>query len=292
MSHRNCAKTSELWRVNRDQLIPLCLIGHRARFRFDPNSIPMGSGNAHHLFYGYAGASTLVLRLEFRCNGGACPSGEGSYQLQAELVNSSSTWTSTGWFTLTDAPHNIEFDWQRSASGSLTLWIDGAQQADLTGVNNSNRVMDMVRLGPVNGIDTGTRGTYFLDSFDSRRYNYLGGQPQRSQTILVRFLDLFAGDGQTDSMAAPAPANLAASLSATPWATSVVHWAATSHRLAKPSVDFVRSQQPSVLSSNGELVTTVITYTYDALTAICSMMARANTPTTPPTGCSRSCRAR
>ena len=193
---------------------------YRSRFRFDPNSITMTSGNAHYLFYGYAGASTQVLRLEFRCTGGGCPSGGGSYQIQAELVNTATTWTSTGWFTLTDAPHNIEFDWQRGASGSLTLWLDGAQQANVTGVNNSTRVMDMVRLGPVNGIDTATRGTYFLDSFDSRRYNYIGDQQQqqRGQTVLASFLDWFTGAAQTDSASNPAPANLAASLSATPWA--------------------------------------------------------------------------
>ncbi len=118
------------------------------------------------------------MRLEFRCNGGACPSVGGSYQIQAELVNTSNTWASTGWFTLSDALHNIEFDWQRGSTSSLALWLDGAQQANVTGVNNSTLVIDMVRLGRVNGIDTSTRGTYFLDSCDSRRYNYIGDQQQ------------------------------------------------------------------------------------------------------------------
>jgi hypothetical protein len=136
---------------------------YRARFRFDPNSIPMGSGNAHFIFYGYTGASTLVLRMELRCNGGGCPSGGGSYQVQADLRNNSSTWTPTGWFTLSDAAHTLELDWQASASGSLAFWIDGTQQANLSGVNNSNRCMDLVRWGPVEGIDNGTRGTYYLD---------------------------------------------------------------------------------------------------------------------------------
>ena len=39
---------------------------YRARFYFDPNSIPMANGNTHYIFYGYSGASTVVLRIEFR----------------------------------------------------------------------------------------------------------------------------------------------------------------------------------------------------------------------------------
>jgi hypothetical protein len=39
---------------------------YRASFRFDPNSITMSSGNAHYIFYGYSGTSTVVLRIEFR----------------------------------------------------------------------------------------------------------------------------------------------------------------------------------------------------------------------------------
>ena len=68
-------------------------------------------------------------------------------------------------------------------SGSLTFWIDDAQQASLTSINNSSRRIDpstgsgqaLVRWGPVNGVDNGTRGTYFLDYFQSHRYSFIGG---------------------------------------------------------------------------------------------------------------------
>lgn len=58
--------------------------------------------------------------------------------------------------------YRARFHWLRGASGSLTLWIDGAQQAKITVVNNSTRVIDMVHLGPVNGTKTSKRDTYFV----------------------------------------------------------------------------------------------------------------------------------
>ena len=140
---------------------------YRARFYFDPNSIPMASGDAHFIFNGFMGTSTVVMRVEFRYFSGA-------YQIRARFVNDGSTWTNTDWLTITDAAHAIELDWQASTAvgannGSLALWIDGVQQANLTGVDNDTRRIDRVRLGAVTGVDTGTRGTYYFDSFESRR---------------------------------------------------------------------------------------------------------------------------
>jgi hypothetical protein len=145
---------------------------YRARFYFDPNGIVMGSSDAHYLFQGYAGTSTVVLRVEFRRSSGA-------YQIRARLVNDGSTWTSSNWFTISDAPHAIELDWRAATAagatnGGLTLWIDGAQQANLTGVDNDTRRIDRARLGAVSGIDSGTRGTYYFDAFESRRQTYIG----------------------------------------------------------------------------------------------------------------------
>ena len=112
------------------------------------------------------------LRVELRFS-------SGTYQVRAALVNNGTTWTTSAWFTLSDAPHFIELDWRAATAagannGGLTLWIDGTQRANLTGVANDTRRIDRVRLGPVAGIDTGTRGTEYFDAFESRRQTYIG----------------------------------------------------------------------------------------------------------------------
>jgi hypothetical protein len=145
---------------------------YRSRFYFDPNSITMANGNAHHIFYGYAGATTAVLRVEFRFS-------NGNYQLRAALLNNATTWTNSAWFTVSDAVHRVELDWQAATAvgannGSLKLWLDGVQKANLTAVDNATRRIDRVRLGAMVGMDTGTRGTYYFDAFESRRQSFIG----------------------------------------------------------------------------------------------------------------------
>ena len=142
-------------------------IRYLAHFYFDPNSITMANNDAHYIFSGYSGASTEVLRVEVR-------SSKGSYQLRAELRNDRSGWKSSNWFTISDAPHSIEVDWRAATAsgannGNLTLRIDAALRATLSGVDNDTRRLDRVRLGAVTGIDTGTRGVLFFDGFESRR---------------------------------------------------------------------------------------------------------------------------
>jgi RHS repeat-associated protein len=58
------------------------------------------------------------------------------------------------------------------------LWIDGAQQADLTGVDNDTWRIDRARLGVVAGMDAGTSGTSYFDAFESRRSSYIGPMAQ------------------------------------------------------------------------------------------------------------------
>jgi hypothetical protein len=140
---------------------------YQARFHFDPNSIGMASSNAHYIFYGYTGTTKIVLRVEFRYS-------TPNYQLRAGLVNNASGWKTSRWINIADAPHLIEVNWQAATAsgasdGYLTLWIDDVQRASLTGVANSSRRIDMVRLGAVAGIDTNTRGTYHFDVFESSR---------------------------------------------------------------------------------------------------------------------------
>jgi hypothetical protein len=96
--------------------------------------------------------------------------------------NDKSGWSNSTWLTISDAPHSIELDWRAATAagannGGLTLWIEGVQQASLTGIDNDTRRIDRVRLGPVSGLDSGTRGTYYLDAFESRKQTYIGPAP-------------------------------------------------------------------------------------------------------------------
>ena len=127
----------------------------------------MANNDAHTIFEGYSGASTAVVRVEFRLS-------KGRYQLRAGLRSDSSSWTYSSWLTIVDAPHAIEIDWRASTAvgannGSLALWLDGVQRANLTGVDNDTRRIDRACMGAVAGIDSGTRGTTFFDVFESYR---------------------------------------------------------------------------------------------------------------------------
>ncbi len=59
-------------------------------------------------------------------------------------------------------------------NGRLTFWLDGTQQASVTGINNDTRRIDTVRVGVVTGLDAGTSGTEYFDAFESRRQTYIG----------------------------------------------------------------------------------------------------------------------
>ncbi len=146
---------------------PVAESKYRARFNFDPNTLTMTNGNAHYLLYAYDAASNVVMQLELRRSGSL-------YQLRVGARNNSTGWTYTNWAALTDAPHMIQIDWLASTAagalnGSLTFQLDGVTQGALTSLNNNTRRIESVRLGAVSGIDTGTRGTYFFDEFESYR---------------------------------------------------------------------------------------------------------------------------
>ena len=150
---------------------PNAELHYRARFYFDPNTIPMKDGNAHVIFAGYYGTK-VALRTEFRYS-------KAKYQVRAGTLDDGGTWRSSSWFTISDASHAIELDWQAATAagannGLLTLWIDSMLQANVLSIDNDTRRIDTIRLGPSSGIDSGTRGTYYFDDFVSRRQSAIG----------------------------------------------------------------------------------------------------------------------
>jgi hypothetical protein len=181
--------------------------------------------------------SVVVARIALRFSA-------GDYQVQAQVVNDGSTWSSSPWVTLTDGPHSLEIDWKASSAagannGVLTFWVDGVQKGSFTTIDNDTRRVDKAHLGAVAGIDTGTRGTYYFDAFASRRQTYIG---QAS---------LFS-PGRSKVFAAPAPVNREpVQPEAAPPALPVLGGLASA-----PAIPLAVSEQA---------VTMTITYTYDPL---------------------------
>jgi len=230
---------------------------YRARFGFDPNSISMASGNTHYIFKGFMGTATEVLQMEFRQSSGA-------YQLRASLLNDSSVWIYTDWFTISDASHFIEFDWRAATSqgannGGLTLWIDGAQQTDMTGVDNDTRRIDRIRLGALTGIDTATRGTYYFDAFESRRQTYIGpadGKPaQPPGPTALSTMETFA----TNTPLPAATPTLGVAVTNTPLsaATSTLVAAATNTSLPAATSTAASGPTATPVSGGSRIVYTV-----------------------------------
>jgi uncharacterized protein YjiK len=139
---------------------------YRARFYFNPNSITMATGDNITLFQALDSNGTIVLSIQFNRS-------STGYQLRARSYdNGSGAFVNTPYVTISNAVNIVEFDWGND--GHLTFWIDGLQQANLTGINNSIYKVETVRLGAPNMSTTGTSGTIYIDAFESRRSTYIG----------------------------------------------------------------------------------------------------------------------
>jgi hypothetical protein len=144
---------------------------YRARFYFDPNSITMAHLDSHQIFGGFDGGGS-VLRLQLRFY-------NGGYQIRVSVRHDDGSRSYTSYYTISDGPHFVEVDWQAATAdgaidGSLSLWIDGQLRQTLSGIDNDTRRVEGTWLGPWSGLDTGTRGTYYLDAFQSQRQSYIG----------------------------------------------------------------------------------------------------------------------
>jgi len=146
---------------------------YRARFYFNPNGILMGKNDQHATFNAYKDATNSVLTVQLR------RIGTNKYQARAGMLLDNRKWTYTGWFAVSNDWKTIELDWRAATAagannGGLTLWLDGTQVANLTGGDNDQQKVDWAAMGAVEGIDAGTRGTYYFDEFESRRSNFIG----------------------------------------------------------------------------------------------------------------------
>ena len=93
---------------------------YRARFYFDPNSIPMATGNSPlHLLW--------LLRHFDRCAADRIPLSVNpvtSFALAA--VDNAGGWKTSAWFNISDAPHPVEIDWQAATAAGATNGVPDA----------------------------------------------------------------------------------------------------------------------------------------------------------------------
>jgi hypothetical protein len=125
----------------------------------------MSTGNYVYLLQGHDTNQIILFVQFYRSSTG--------YQLRVRGYDSVlANYVNTPYVTITNAPHALEIDWAND--GHLTFWIDGVQQGNLTGLNNSTYRMESIRLGAPYMSATGMSGTYYIDAFESRRSTYIG----------------------------------------------------------------------------------------------------------------------
>jgi hypothetical protein len=146
---------------------------YRARFYVDPNSISMLNGDNIYILQGYAtGTSAIMLRVEISIN-------NGLYRARLRVLNDSGVWQSTGYTTISDAPHLIELDWLAASAagannGQAVFWVDGVQQGVISGIDNDSHRVDSARFGTVYLGSATMSGTIYFDAYESRRQTYIG----------------------------------------------------------------------------------------------------------------------
>ena len=158
---------------------------YRARFYFDPNSITMGSSDSHDVFVGYNRSNTDIFRIDFAYYN------PGNYGVRAIARLDSPMYRTTLYSVIDDSPHAIELEWVAATSagvndGVIKLWIDGVEKTSLQDLDNDTHQIDYVRFGAVSGIDTGTRGTYYFDAFESTRESYIGPLASRQGATVAK----------------------------------------------------------------------------------------------------------
>jgi hypothetical protein len=147
---------------------------YRARFYFDPNGFDPGEAQNHlrvRLLLAQDNLNQRLITIVLKRSG-------GQYSVEGRVRLNDGTRVDTPFFNITDAPHAIEFDWQRAGSaetadGTFELFIDGVSVATLSALDDGGSAVEYVRMG-LFSVKTGAAGTMYFDEFVSRRRTFIG----------------------------------------------------------------------------------------------------------------------
>jgi len=153
---------------------PIAEKRYRARFYARLNGLTLANGNEFELFTAVSQAGDPQVKLLI--NG----AGQKRLRMAARLDDGSLVETPPGReIPLPIGWRSFEVDWKAASGpgandGSLDLWVDGATQPGLLGLDNDEGDVATARWGAVAGIDGGTSGSFRLDEFESHRLSKIG----------------------------------------------------------------------------------------------------------------------
>lgn len=119
----------------------------------DPNTITMANGN----YFAIINGGEFGISLKY----------DSGYEIHG-AVDLDAGADSTGWHSITDAPHHIRAYWGAASGagkndGFFYLFIDHVLVEALTGLDNDTKSVATVSFGAVTGIDAGTYGIIYMD---------------------------------------------------------------------------------------------------------------------------------
>lgn len=146
---------------------------YRARFYINLNTLVMAGGDSFTLFEGRSAGEVLQFRVLVVRSG-------GTFQLRLEVREDGGAPRAAPTATHRGSGFRlVEVLWRAATGpgandGAIRLFLDRLLIGELDNVDSDLGVVDRVRLGAVAGLDAGTLQTFFLDTFESRRANYIG----------------------------------------------------------------------------------------------------------------------
>jgi S-layer family protein len=148
---------------------------YRARFYVNANGLTLASGDEFELFTAYSTTGTRQFSILLNRSGA-----QNRIRLAARRDDGVFVETPAGAETPLPAEwHTVEIEFRAATSptqsdGVLSLVVDGAGHPGLSGLENDQAQVGLVRWGAVAALDNGTSGSFLLDEFDSRRDTYIG----------------------------------------------------------------------------------------------------------------------
>jgi hypothetical protein len=148
---------------------------YRSRFYVNANGLTMASGDEFELFTAYSTTGTRQFSILLGRSGT-----QNRIRLAARRDDGVFVETPAGQETPLPAEwHTVEIEFRVATSptqsdGVLSLVVDGSGRPGLSGLENDQAQVGMVRWGAVAALEAGTTGSFILDEFDSRRDTYIG----------------------------------------------------------------------------------------------------------------------